>query len=148
MIYHITNNVTALARNELQFVGKFISPISPISPMTTCKIKTKLTRDYETATTTFCEAVTNLPKIWAQQPKQEYERLRRAANEARLKSEHPLAYDRVLPEKWSSTSFSSEYSQSDGCLLCRLTRVNAPSPARSTGSASFGNPQVNQSHGC
>jgi hypothetical protein len=48
-------------------------------------------RDYETATGKFSEAVTDLRHKIGVSAKEEYERLERAANEARLKSEQARA---------------------------------------------------------
>jgi hypothetical protein len=47
-----------------------------------------LTADYEEATAKFAAAVTELQRKTGTSPKEEYERLNRAANESRVKSEH------------------------------------------------------------
>jgi hypothetical protein len=49
--------------------------------------KERLAKEYERATSNFSEAVRELHRRIAICPKDEYERLERAANEARLKSE-------------------------------------------------------------
>ncbi len=55
--------------------------------MDTCNEKARLMAEYESATARFSEAVTALHKKMGTSLKEEYERLDRAANEARLKSE-------------------------------------------------------------
>jgi len=52
-----------------------------------CEEKGRLAFEYETSTTKFSEAVTELRKKMGISEKEEYERLDRAANEARVKSE-------------------------------------------------------------
>jgi hypothetical protein len=52
-----------------------------------CEIKIRLTSDYEAATTLFSEAVTALRRRIGTSTKEEYDRLTRAANDARVKSE-------------------------------------------------------------
>lgn len=52
-----------------------------------CDEKTRLATEYEDATTKFSHAVTELRQKTGVSPKEEYERLDRAANEARVKSE-------------------------------------------------------------
>jgi len=52
-----------------------------------CEEKKRLAADYEAATAKFSEAVTQLHDRMGTSPKEEYERLDRAANEARVKSE-------------------------------------------------------------
>ncbi len=53
----------------------------------TCEAKTRLGAEYEAATNKFAAAVTTLQRKTGTSPKEEYERLNRAANEARLESE-------------------------------------------------------------
>lgn len=53
-----------------------------------CEEKTRLTTEYEAATGKFAAAVTELQRKTGTSPKEEYERLNRAANESRVKSEH------------------------------------------------------------
>jgi hypothetical protein len=53
----------------------------------TCEEKTGLLSEYETAAKKFSEAVTDLQHKMGTSTKSEYERLNRAADEARLKSE-------------------------------------------------------------
>ncbi len=52
-----------------------------------CEEKMRLAMIYDTATAKFSEAVTELQQKIGVSPKQEYERLDRAANEARVRSE-------------------------------------------------------------
>jgi hypothetical protein len=47
-----------------------------------CEGKTRLTTEYEAATGKFAAAVTELQRKTGTSPKEEYERLNRAANEA------------------------------------------------------------------
>ena len=54
----------------------------------TCEDKTRLGAEYEAATGKFAAAVTEIQRKMGTSPKEEYERLNRAANEARVKSEH------------------------------------------------------------
>lgn len=54
---------------------------------TECKEKERLTNEYEAATAKFSEAVTTLNNLVGTTPKEEYERLTRAADEDRMKSE-------------------------------------------------------------
>jgi hypothetical protein len=61
-------------------------PTSGITAMS-CEEKARLATIYETATGKFSEAVTELRHKIGVSAKKEYERLERAANEARLKSE-------------------------------------------------------------
>jgi ATP-dependent helicase YprA (DUF1998 family) len=53
-----------------------------------CEEKLRLATEYETATSAFLTAVKQLRQKMGTSPKEEYERLDRAANEARVKSEH------------------------------------------------------------
>ena len=53
-----------------------------------CEEKTRLTTEYEAATGKFAAAVTELQRKTGTSQKYEYERLYRAANESRVKSEH------------------------------------------------------------
>lgn len=53
----------------------------------TCEAKIRLGTEYEAATSKFSEAVSELRQKMGVSPKEEYERLDRAANEARVKSE-------------------------------------------------------------
>jgi hypothetical protein len=53
-----------------------------------CKEKARLMAEYENSTAKFLEAVQELHRRMGTSPKEVYERLDRAANEARLKSEH------------------------------------------------------------
>jgi hypothetical protein len=48
-----------------------------------CEEKTRLTAEYEAATGKFAAAVTELQRKTGTSPKEEYERLNRAANESR-----------------------------------------------------------------
>jgi len=52
-----------------------------------CEEKTRLATEYESSTAKFSEAVTELRKKMGASAKEEYRRLDRAANEARVKSE-------------------------------------------------------------
>lgn len=52
-----------------------------------CEEKARLMSDYNAATSKFSEAVAELHRRMGTSPKEEYERLDRAANEARVKSE-------------------------------------------------------------
>jgi ATP-dependent helicase YprA (DUF1998 family) len=52
-----------------------------------CQEKDRLAKEYDAATSKFSEAVTELHRKIGISPKEEYERLERASNEARLKSE-------------------------------------------------------------
>ena len=54
----------------------------------TCEEKTRLGEEYEAATGRFCSAVTDLQQKMGTLPREEYDRMTRAANEARVKSEH------------------------------------------------------------
>jgi len=53
-----------------------------------CRVKARLMAEYENSTAKFLEAVQELHRKMGTSPKELYERLDRAANEARLKSEH------------------------------------------------------------
>ena len=55
--------------------------------MMRCEEKTRLAAEYESATGKFSAAVTELNHKIGISPKEEYERLDRAANESRVKSE-------------------------------------------------------------
>jgi hypothetical protein len=60
-----------------------------------CEEKVRLAKIYETATAKFSEAVTQLRHKIGVSPKEEYQRLELAANEARLESEQArLALER------------------------------------------------------
>jgi len=52
-----------------------------------CEEKNRLVAQYEAATTNFSEAVAELRKKMGTSTKEEYQRLERATNEARVKSE-------------------------------------------------------------
>ena len=52
-----------------------------------CEEKSRLAAEYENSTAKFSEAVTELRKKMGTSAKEEYQRLDRAANEARVKSE-------------------------------------------------------------
>jgi hypothetical protein len=52
-----------------------------------CEEKTRLALEYESATSAFSEAVTELHRRIGTSPKEEYERLERISTEARVKSE-------------------------------------------------------------
>ena len=52
-----------------------------------CREKPRLMAEYENSTAKFLEAVQELQRKMGTSPKEMYERLDRAANEARLKSE-------------------------------------------------------------
>jgi hypothetical protein len=52
-----------------------------------CEEKIKLTNNYQTATSLFSEAVVELRRKTGTSTKEEYDRLSRAANDARAKSE-------------------------------------------------------------
>ena len=56
-------------------------------PQMPCEEKARLARVYESATGIFSDAVTELQQKIGVSARQEYERLNRNANEARLKSE-------------------------------------------------------------
>jgi hypothetical protein len=56
--------------------------------MKDCEEKSRLAVEYESATTHFSEAVKALRRQMGTSLKDEYARLDRAANEARVKSEH------------------------------------------------------------
>jgi hypothetical protein len=53
-----------------------------------CEEKARLMAEYENSTAKFLDAVQELHRKMETSPKEVYERLDRAANEARLKSEH------------------------------------------------------------
>lgn len=53
-----------------------------------CEEKNRLTAEYEEATGKFAAAVTESQRKTGTSSKEEYERLNRAANESRVKSEH------------------------------------------------------------
>ncbi len=53
-----------------------------------CEEKARLMAEYENSTAKFLKAVQELQRKMGTSPKEVYERLDRAANEARLKSEH------------------------------------------------------------
>jgi ATP-dependent helicase YprA (DUF1998 family) len=53
-----------------------------------CDEKARLAQDYGLATMYFAEAVKELHQRMGTSPKEEYARLDRAANEARIQSEH------------------------------------------------------------
>jgi hypothetical protein len=64
-----------------------------------CTIKIRLTTKYETATALFSEAVTELRRNIGTSTKEEYDRLDRAANDARAKSEQArLALEQHIAE--------------------------------------------------
>jgi hypothetical protein len=64
-----------------------------------CKIKVRLTTNYETATAQFSEAVTELRRNIGTSSKEEYDRLARAANDSRVKSEQArLALEQHIAE--------------------------------------------------
>jgi len=64
-----------------------------------CEIKFGLITDYETATTVFSEAVTELRRRIGTSTKEEYDRIARDANDARVKSEQArLALERHVAE--------------------------------------------------
>ncbi len=52
-----------------------------------CEEKARLVSEYEAATTRFAGSVTELQRKMGTSPKSEYDRLQRAADEARVKSE-------------------------------------------------------------
>jgi hypothetical protein len=52
-----------------------------------CEEKSRLAIEYEISTAKFSEAVTELRKKMSTSPQEEYQRLDRASNEARVKSE-------------------------------------------------------------
>ena len=52
-----------------------------------CEEKVRLAMEYETATSKFSEAVRELRLKMGTSPKDEYDRLERASNEARVRSE-------------------------------------------------------------
>lgn len=53
----------------------------------TCEEKTRLATEYDTTTAKFSEAVRELRRKAGTSPKDEYDRLERVCNEARMKSE-------------------------------------------------------------
>jgi hypothetical protein len=64
-----------------------------------CEIKLRLTTNYETATALFSQAVTELRRNIGISTKEEYDRLARAANDARGKSEQArLALEQHIAE--------------------------------------------------
>ncbi len=64
-----------------------------------CEIKVRLTEQFETATGLFSEAVTGLRRKIGTSTKEDYERLARATNDARLKSEQArLALEEHIAE--------------------------------------------------
>jgi len=64
-----------------------------------CEIKFRLISEYETATAVFSEAVTELRRRIGTSTKEEYDRLARDANDARVKSEQArLALERHVAE--------------------------------------------------
>jgi hypothetical protein len=52
-----------------------------------CEEKNRLATEYDTATSKFSEAVSELHRRMGTSPKDEYDRLERASNEARVRSE-------------------------------------------------------------
>ena len=52
-----------------------------------CEEKNRLAMEYDTATAKFSEAVRELHRRMGTSPKNEYDRLERASNEARVRSE-------------------------------------------------------------
>lgn len=52
-----------------------------------CEEKARLAKDYDESTSRFSEAVRELRRRMGTSPKDEYDRLERASNEARVKSE-------------------------------------------------------------
>lgn len=52
-----------------------------------CEEKNRLALEYHTSTSKFSEAVRELHREMGTSPKEEYDRLERAANQARMKSE-------------------------------------------------------------
>ena len=52
-----------------------------------CKEKARLAKEYEVATSKFSEAVRELQRRIGTSPKEDYDRLERASNEARVRSE-------------------------------------------------------------
>lgn len=64
-----------------------------------CSKKTQLLADYQSATARFSLAVTDLNEKMGVSPKSEYDRLRMAADDARMKSEEArLALERHTAE--------------------------------------------------
>jgi hypothetical protein len=64
-----------------------------------CEVKIRLTFEYETATTLFSEAVTELRRKIGISTRENYEQLGRRANEARVKSEQArLALEQHIAE--------------------------------------------------
>jgi hypothetical protein len=64
-----------------------------------CEVKIRLTSEYETATTLFSEAVTELRRKIGISTRENYEQLGRRANEARVKSEQArLALEQHIAE--------------------------------------------------
>jgi hypothetical protein len=53
-----------------------------------CEEKSRLAMEYDVATSKFSEAVRELHRRMGTSPKDEYDRLARASNEARVRSEH------------------------------------------------------------
>jgi ATP-dependent helicase YprA (DUF1998 family) len=52
-----------------------------------CEEKNRLAMEYDAATAKFSEAVRELRRMMGTSPKEEYDRLDRASNEARMRSE-------------------------------------------------------------
>lgn len=64
-----------------------------------CEMKIKLTNNYETATSLFSEAVLELRRKIGTSSKEEYDRISRLANDARVKSERArLALEEHIAE--------------------------------------------------
>jgi hypothetical protein len=64
-----------------------------------CERKIKLTNNYQTATSLFSEAVVELRRKIGTSTKEDYDRLSRAANDARAKSERArLALEQHIAE--------------------------------------------------
>ncbi len=60
----------------------------PYNHIVSCEEKTRLVQEYQMATQGFANAVTELQRRMGTSAKEEYERLNRIADEARLKAEH------------------------------------------------------------
>jgi hypothetical protein len=62
-----------------------------------CEEKARLAKEYDAATAKFSEAVRDLLRRAGTSPKDEYDRLERSCNEARMKSEQArLAFEQHL----------------------------------------------------
>jgi ATP-dependent helicase YprA (DUF1998 family) len=90
-----------------------------------CEEKTRLASEYEAATVRFSSAVTELRTRMGTCPKEEYERLDRAANEARVKSEQArLALEQHIAATVASISERVSFETSAGGPEIKVLRVS------------------------